>query len=171
MSKSYGNAIQLTDAPNEVFGKTMSIADEAMEPWYTLLTRLDPPAIARLLAGHPREAKARLAWELVAFVHGRAAADAARGAFDRQFVAKELPDEIPEKVFAGAWSGDGMPLAVLLREVGLVTSGAEARRLIGQGGVRVDGEVVSDPAALVVPPAESLLLQVGKRRYARVRRG
>ena len=171
MSKSYGNAIQLTDAPNEVFGKTMSIADEAMEPWYTLLTRVDPPAIARLLAGHPRAAKARLAWELVAFVHGRAAADAARAAFDRQFVAKELPDEIPEKVFAGAWSGEGMPLAVLLREIGLVGSGAEARRLIGQGGVRVDGEVVSDPAALVAPPAESLLLQVGKRRFARVRRG
>jgi len=170
MSKSYGNIVGLTDAPDEMFGKTMSITDEQMRPWFELLTRLPSEEIAGLLAGHPREAKARLAEELVAFFHGREAARAARATFDSRFVDKALPEDLPELVFEGAWPADGVPLSVLLREIALVASSSEARRLITQGGVRVDGEVVGDPAALVAPAEGGVVVQVGKRRFARVRR-
>jgi tyrosyl-tRNA synthetase len=168
MSKSYGNAIQLTDPAREVFGKTMSISDDQMATWFLHLTRLESSETEALLAGHPREAKARLGAELVAWLHGREAADEARAAFDRQFVKKELPDDIPEHTWSGEWTGDGLPLTVLLREIGLAASGSEARRLVQQGGVRIDGEVMKDPRATIPPPAEPLLVQVGKRRFARV---
>ena len=171
MSKSYGNAIGLTDAPNDMYGKTMSIADDAMGVWFEQLTRLPAEEVSELLAGHPRDAKARLAHELTAFYHGDAAAREAAAAFDRRFKNKDLPDDIPERVFGGDWPAEGLPLSVLLREVGLTQSGSEARRAIQQGGVRLDGEVVTDPKALVGAPAESLLVQVGKRRFARVRAG
>ncbi len=170
MSKSYGNAIGLTEPPQEVFGKTMSIPDEAMATWFPLLTALEPAEIEGLLAGHPREAKARLASEVVGLLHSADAGRAARAEFDRRFVEKELPDDIPECVFEGDWPSDGVPLSVLLREVGLAASGGEARRLITQGGVRLDGEVVRDVQALIAPPTASLLVQVGKRRFARVSR-
>ena len=170
MSKSYGNAIGLTDSPNDMFGKTMKIPDEKMALWFELLTRLPSDEVETLLAGHPREAKARLGEELVTCIAGREAAASARAAFDRQFVARELPEEIPEKVFEGDWPEAGLPLPVLLREVGLASSGGEARRLIQQGGVRVEGEVVRDVGYLVAPVEGELLLQVGKRRFAKVRR-
>ena len=171
MSKSYGNAIQLIDPPSEMFGKTMSIDDESMGIWFRHLTRLSPAEVEALLAGHPREAKARLGWELVAWLHGVPAADEARAAFDRQFVQGQLPDDIPERSYGGEWAAEGLPLTVLLREVQLAASGSEARRLITQGGVKINGEMVRDPHALVPPPEGELLLQVGKRRFARVRRG
>ncbi len=173
MSKSYGNSIGLLDPPGEVFGRTMSIADEEMEDWFRLLSRLSSEEIDGLLAGHPREAKARLAEAMVEFLHGPRAASEARAAFDRQFVKKELPDDIPEKRFEGEWPEEGLPLAVLLREIGLAQSGSEARRLVGQGGVRLEGEVASDPMGLVPSPNpdQGLLIQVGKRRFARVYRG
>lgn len=166
MSKSYGNAILLTDPPDEVFGKTMSITDDAMASWFELLTRLEAPRIEKLLSGHPREAKATLAEEICAFLHGWDAARVARAAFDRRFSQGELPEEVPEKCYAGAWP---VPLAVLLREVELATTSSEARRLIQQGAVRLDGTVERDPRAEVERPSEPLLLQVGKRRIARVR--
>ncbi len=171
MSKSYGNAIALTDPPKEVFGKTMSIADEEMRTWFEHLTRLGSAEIDEILSGHPREAKARLAWELAAWLHGRQAADVARAGFDRQFVEKELPDDIATIAFSGEWSAEGVPLTVLLREAGLTRTGAEGQRLVSQGGVRLDGEVVTDPRHRVARPAEddTILLQVGKRRFARVR--
>ncbi len=171
MSKSYDNAIGLTDPPNEMFGKTMSIPDDAMELWFRQLTRVPEDEVATILAGHPREAKARLARELVGFYHGAEAAAEAADAFDRQFKEKALPDDIPERVFSGAWPAEGLPLSVLLREVGLASSSSDARRAIQQGGVRVDGEVVRDPKAALPAPADAVLLQVGKRRFARVRRG
>jgi len=170
MSKSYGNTILLTDAPDDVFGKTMSIADDKMATWFELLTRLDPGEIEALLAGHPRAAKACLGQELVTFLHGPEAAAEARAAFDRRFVDKEKPADIPEKVY-GDWPDAGVPLAVLLREVGLVASSSEARRLITQGGVRTDDMVIRDPKSMIEPPADSILVQVGKRRFARVRKG
>ncbi len=169
MSKSYGNAIGLTDPPGEVFGKTMSVADDAMGQWFALLTDVGQAEIDALLAGHPRDAKVRLAEELTAALHGREAAAAAREAFRRQFALKELPDDVPERVYEGDWPASGLPLDVLLREVGLASSSSDARRLIQQGGVRVDGAVVADPRQLVPRPEQALLLQVGKRRFARVR--
>ena len=169
MSKSYGNTIALTDPPKEVFGKSMSLSDEAMEPWFVLLTELEREKIDPLLAGHPRDAKVRLATELTRFLHGDEAARDAYDGFQRQFVAKEVPDDVPDKVFEGDWSADGVPLTVLLRELGLASSSSEARRLMQQGGVKVDGEAVKDPKVLLARPQESVLLQVGKRRFARVR--
>ena len=166
MSKSYGNSIGLTDAPGDIFGKAMKgVDDDAMRVWFELLTRLDAAEVDGLLAGHPRDAKARLASELVSLVHGPDAAIEARSAFERQFGKKELPDDIPEVDYAGDWP---LPLAVLLREIGLASSGSDARRLITQGGVRLDGEVENDPKRLIDRPAKRLLVQVGKRRFARV---
>jgi tyrosyl-tRNA synthetase len=166
MSKSYGNALHFEDTPEDVFGKTMSVEDEVMEVWYTQLTRVPEEDISSLLAGHPRDAKARLAKEMVTLLHGEDAAQQAASAFDRQFRSKELPDDIPEV----AWPGDGgLPLANLLRELGLASSGGEARRLVTQGGVRLDGEVATEAMQVVEPPKEELLIQVGKRRFARVR--
>jgi tyrosyl-tRNA synthetase len=169
MSKSYGNAIGLTDPPQEVFGKTMKIVDEAMPTWFELLTRLPDEERAALLAGHPREAKARLAWELVALLHGRDAADHARAEFDRRFKQKELPEEIPEKRWPIA--GDAPAnLPALLRDLGLATTNSDARRKIEQGGVRLDGQVIKDPHHLVARPESELLVQVGKLHFVRVRR-
>jgi len=171
MSKSYGNAIGLTDSAVDMFGKTMAIPDDAMELWFEQLTRVPEDEVKALLAGHPRQAKARLGMELAAFYHGDDAARAASDAFDRQFQAGALPDDIPEHVFAGEWPADGLPLSVLLREVGLAKSSSDARRAIQQGGVKVDGEPVKDVKATLPAPTAELLLQVGKRRFKRVRRG
>ena len=169
MSKSYGNTIQLTDPPGEVFGKTMSLPDDKMDVWFELLTRLDRGQIRELLGGHPREAKVRLGRELVAFLHDEQAAQSANEAFDRQFVKGELPDDIPERVYDAEWPDQGVPLTILLREIGLASSSSEARRLITQGGVKIDGEVQKDPKTLLAPPASNYLLQVGKRKFARVK--
>jgi tyrosyl-tRNA synthetase len=165
MSKSYGNTIGLTDAPQDVFGKTMSIVDEAMPTWFELLTRVPDAERAALLAGHPRAAKARLARELVMLLHGPEAADQARAEFDRRFVEKELPEVIPEV----SWPADvhSAPLPTLLHLLKLAASTSEARRLISQGGVKLDGQVVTDPKQIVLS-ASGHLLQVGKRRVVHV---
>jgi len=168
MSKSYGNAIGLTDAPKDVFGKTMRLGDGDMGLWYELLTSLGADELSELLAGHPREAKARLGQELTSLLHGPQAAQAAREAFDKQFVKKELPDDIPQRSLGTNWPAEGLPLFVLLREAGFAKSGSEARRLITQGGVRCDGEVQREPTAMIEPPENELLLQAGKRRFVRL---
>lgn len=167
MSKSYGNAIGLTDSPTDVFGKTMSIVDAGMPLWFELLTRLDETLRQGLLSGHPRQAKARLAWELVHLVHGREAADRARAEFDRRFTAKELPADIPEH--AWPFPEASVQLPVVVKHLGFASSNAEARRKIEQGGVRVDGHVVKDPH-FFLRPEEDHLLQVGKLHFARIKR-
>ena len=179
MSKSYGNAIGLTDAPQEIFGKTMSIVDEAMPVWFELLTRIPAEEGKAILQGHPREAKARLASELVAMLHGPEKAREARAEFDRRFVDKEKPTDIPsfdwpqERLGAersGSLVPSSLPLATLLRSLRLTASSSEAYRVIEQGGVRVNDSVIVDPKKLISPPgAEGLLIQVGKRRFARVK--
>jgi tyrosyl-tRNA synthetase len=171
MSKSYGNAIAFTDSAKDMFGKVMSLPDEVMGDWFRLLTPLDEAAIAAILAGHFREAKARLGEELAGFFHGRDEGRAARDAFDRQFRDKELPSDIPSLAYAKPWPAEGLALAVLLREIGLCASSSEARRLIEGGGVKLDGAVVGDVNARVPRPAGELLLQAGKRKFARVRAG
>jgi tyrosyl-tRNA synthetase len=168
MSKSYGNAVGLTDPPGEMFGRIMSIADGVMPAWYRLLTDLGETEVESVLAGHPREAKARLAAEITGFFHGAAAARDARAAFDRQFRDRQVPDDVPEVAFPRPWPSEGVPLAILLREVALAKSAAEARRLISQGAVRVAGEVARDPEQPVLPPSAPLLVQVGKRHFARL---
>jgi tyrosyl-tRNA synthetase len=166
MSKSYGNAIGLTDPPQDVFGKVMSLVDEAMPVWFELLTRLAEGERRALLAGHPRAAKARLARELTELLHGRAAAERAQAEFDRRFVEKELPSDIrvlPWPVPAAHSIG----LQTLVHLLGFASTSSEARRKIQQGGVKVDGEVVTDPALPLLRSREHLI-QVGKRGFARL---
>ena len=167
MSKSYGNSIGLTESAGEMFGKVMSLGDDVMGAWFRLLTDVPESEVTALLAGHPRTAKARLGEEIASFFHGRDAGRAASEAFDRQFRDRELPSDIPE--VTREWPADGVPLAVLLRELGLAPSSSEARRTVEQGGVKLDGKVQRDPKFVVQRPAAPLLIQFGKRKYLRVR--
>ena len=162
MSKSYDNYVGVTDPPEEMFGKLMSIPDVAMGQYYLLLLSepLDP-------GRHPGEAKRELARRLVARFHGEDAGDAAEARFDQVHVRRELPDEIP---VARVSASDAEPVhlpALIAAEFELSTS--EARRLIQQGGVRLDGEVV-DADTLDREPSELVgrVLQVGKRRFRRL---
>lgn len=165
MSKSYGNAVGLTADPKEMTFRIMQVDDEVMPTWLLHLTRLAEADIAATLALHPREAKARLAAEVTAFYHGPEAAAEAAAAFDREVRDKVLPDDLPRIPWADAW-GDELPLANLLKEMGLCQSTSEARRAIQQGGVRLDGEALEDVGAAVGRPAAARLVQVGKKRAA-----
>jgi tyrosyl-tRNA synthetase len=173
MSKSLGNYIAVEDEPTEMFGKLMSISDELMWKYRLLLTDLGADEIEaerkRVKAGakHPMEAKKELAGEIVTEFHSAADAAAARKEFERVFSAGRLPQEIPEIVVHP--SGDTMLLSKVLVEGGLAASNSDARRLIQQGGVKVDGVGVRDVKANVATTGtEPLLVQVGKRRFARL---
>lgn len=139
--------------------------DELMLRYYELLSMASPSAAVARGELHPMEAKKRLAHEIVARFHDAAAADAAAEAFARRFQRRELPSDIPEL----RWTGDGATVWIcrLLADTGLAKSNGEARRLISQGGVRLDGERVADPM-LEIPVHGAVLLEVGKRRIARV---
>jgi tyrosyl-tRNA synthetase len=166
MSKSKNNTIAITDPANLMFAKTLSISDEQMWRWFTLLSWRPQAEIAKLKAEvdggrNPKEAKVMLAKELTTRFHSSAAAEAAEEDFQRR-AAGGVPDEIAAVTLAGA------PLAIgnLLKQAGLAPSTSEALRLIDQGGVRIDGAVVSDKGLKV--PAGTLVVQVGKRKFARV---
>ncbi len=164
MSKTYGNHVPLSADADEIYGKVMSLSDEGMRDWFLLATRIPGVEVDALLAGHPREAKDRLAREVTAQLHGAEAADAAAAEFLRRFRSKERPSEVPAvSVEARAW-----PLPALLKEAGLAKSTSDARRLIQGGGVRIDGEVTQDVHLEVQIGATPLLLQAGKRRFAEV---
>jgi tyrosyl-tRNA synthetase len=172
MSKSLGNYIGISEPPQEMFGKVMSISDELMWRYYELLTDLSVAEIERLRgrAGegevNPRDLKVELAKRVIADFHSAGDAEAAEEEFNRVFKRKEVPDEIEER----AVSSQVWKLPRLLVETALAPSMAEARRLIEQGGVRVDGEKVSrQEAELEVSPERAALVQVGKRRFLRVR--
>ena len=167
MSKSLGNAVGITDPPDDMYGKIMSISDELMLGYYELLSTVDDAHVQAVADGHihPMEAKKQLAAELVTRFHdGQAAARAAQE-FSRRFQHGQRPEEIPSY----AWSGTGSHVWVchLLKTPDLVKSTSEARRLIRQGGVRIDGERVSD-VELQVPAQGEVVLQVGKRRILKV---
>ena len=170
MSKSLGNAIAVEDTATDIYGKTMSIPDSLMWDWYLLLTDLAPDEIAgrrrRVEAGelHPKAVKQELARRLVADYHGEETARQAEAEFEKVFQAGGVPDDVPERELAGAW-----PLVKLLAAAELAASNAEARRLIEQGAVAIDGERVSDPFFEVAARPEPYLFKVGKRRFARVR--
>jgi tyrosyl-tRNA synthetase len=167
MSKSYGNTVGLTDSPKDMFGKLMSLDDESMDEWSRLLLRLDEDERLALLAGHPREAKAALAEGITGFIHGDEAGRGARAAFDSQFRDKELPDDIPELDWP-AGEAD-LPLPLLCAKLGLAPTSSEARRLVMAGAVRLEGEPCRDPKMRLEPADGLLLIQVGKRRFGRVR--
>jgi len=171
MSKSYDNAIGLTDPPEEMYGKTMSIPDGLIVKYFRLALGAPPEdvaAVERQLADgvNPRDVKRRLARSLVAAYHDSAAAAVAEAHFDRVFVERGLPDEIPE--VGVALRERDAPLPWLLREAGLAASASEARRLVEQGAVSVDQERVTDPDRRLAA-GTTILLQVGRRRFARVR--
>ncbi|MCW5632708.1 MAG: tyrosine--tRNA ligase [Rubrivivax sp.] len=169
MSKSKNNYIGITEDANTMFAKTMSISDEQMWRWYTLLSFRPEAEIGRLraeVAGgrNPMDAKVMLAREITARFHSGPAADAAEQDFRRR-AAGGVPDEIPEVSLAGA----PLPIGALLKQAGLVPSTSEAMRMVEQGGVRIDGAVVSDKALKVA--AGTCVVQVGKRKFVRVTLG
>jgi tyrosyl-tRNA synthetase len=162
MSKSLGNYIGVTDSPEEMYGKTMSIPDESLETWYQLLLGSAPQADLE-----PRDAKRALARQLVARFHSPATAEEAEEAFDRQFVRHELPEEIEEITWERGNGTVHLP-AVLSRAFDVSTS--DARRAIAQGGVRIDGEPIANGSLDVdVDAIDGKVLQLGKRRFVRVR--
>lgn len=170
MSKSLGNAIGVNDAPDEMFGKLMSISDDLMHRYYELLSDRSLAEVADIRAGrtHPMEAKKSLAAEMVARFHGSDVGVAARASFESRFQRRETPTEVPEHVWKSADPSVG--ICRLLHETGLAASKGEARRLVEQGAVRIDGEKFVDPAGSV-RAAGSPLFEVGKRRILRVRFG
>jgi tyrosyl-tRNA synthetase len=166
MSKSKGNYIAIADSPNDMFAKLMSISDDLMWKYFDLLSWRPTKEVAQLRAEvltgrNPRDAKVALAKEITARFHGAAAAESA----EADFVLRArggIPDEIAEI------SIDGAPLGIgnLLKQAGLAPSTSEALRLVDGGGVRIDGTVVSDRGLKV--PAGTFVVQVGKRKFARV---
>jgi tyrosyl-tRNA synthetase len=166
MSKSLNNYIGINEPPNEMFGKVMSISDDLMWRYYELLTDVSQADIERMKAGgeNPRDLKVALAKSIITDFHSFSAAQLAEDDFISRFVKKEIPDEIEEKSMEkGAYE-----LADLLSQTGLATSKAEARRLIEQGGVKLDSEKVSNPKAMVDLDGE-ILIQVGKRRFLKLK--
>lgn len=167
MSKSLGNYIGITDAPEDMFGKIMSVSDDLMWRYYDLLSFRESVEIASLRASvlkgrNPREAKVELALELVERFHSRSAAERALEAFDARFRRGELPSDLPEVLAAAGL------LTAILRSTGLTTSTSEAMRMIEAGAVRIDGARVEDKA-LKLAAGTVAILQVGKRKFARVR--
>jgi tyrosyl-tRNA synthetase len=177
MSKSYGNYVGVDDEPGDMFGKIMSIPDGLMVTYLSLVTDASVREVKAFEKGlgdgsyHPAQAKRDLAERVVRLYHGSDAAQAARASFDRVFKEKDRPEDIPEKeIPAGAVRDGKVWLPRLLTETGLASSNGEARRLIEQGGVRIDDQVVSDSSAEFEPGAlAGVVVQVGKRKFLRLR--
>jgi len=167
MSKSKGNYIGVTDEPNDMFGKVMSISDEMMENYFTLLTDVPAEKIAELVnpdKTHPKEAKVLLGEMIVSQFYDETTAKAAAAEFDKVFAQGQLPDEIPEFILPSE------PLSVkqLLLACKLVETGGEAKRMIKQSAASIDGDKLTDPNAEVVPK-EGSVIRVGRRKFARLK--
>jgi len=175
MSKSLGNYIGITEEADEVFGKLMSISDELMYRYYTLLSDRDGDAVRELVTSgrlHPKQAKEELAELITARFHGEARARAARERFERRFGKKEMPEEMVREEYVGARVPLEIKLPQLLTEYGLTRSHSEARRLIGQRAVRINGRTVEGESFWPRSEAASgerleLVVEVGKRRVCR----
>ncbi|NRB70477.1 MAG: tyrosine--tRNA ligase [Xanthomonadales bacterium] len=169
MSKSLGNYVGITDAPDEMFGKLMSISDELMWRYFDLLSFRSNAELealrARVAAGdNPRDIKFLLCEELVTRFHDAPAAERARENFIARFRGGAMPDEIPEKTLEAG--SDGIGIAAALSQCGLTSSNSEAFRMIKQGGVKIDGAKVSD-RSLMLEPGFTGILQVGKRKFCK----
>jgi tyrosyl-tRNA synthetase len=165
MSKSLGNYVGITEPPADMYGKLMSVSDALMFRYFELVTRVPEHEIAELRRLHPMEAKKRLARTVTAMYHGEAGAAAAEVAFARVVQAREVPDNIDLIRLATSSSSEPAWKVVVL--AGMAPSNSEARRLIQQGGVEVDGSRVTDPNQKIDVSSESRLLQVGKRKFKR----
>ncbi|MCL2308046.1 MAG: tyrosine--tRNA ligase [Proteobacteria bacterium] len=170
MSKSYDNYIGITEAPREMFGKIMSISDELMWRYYDLISLKEIETIAALKkevrdGRNPRDVKVLLAKEIVERFHTRAAAEEAEAEFNARFRQGILPDDMPEVTLHT--NGAGLPIAQLAKQANLAPSTSEALRLIEQHGLKVDGDTVSDKK-LLIAAGSTIVVQAGKRRFARV---
>ncbi|QTC41453.1 tyrosine--tRNA ligase [Bacillus sp. V3] len=171
MSKSKHNYIGIDEPPNEIFGKTMSIPDELIVKYFNLVTDLPLEEKQKISAGladetlHPRDAKVRLARTIVSMFHGEEAAAAAVGHFQTVFQKGSLPEDIPSIEWKGAAD---VSIIELLVGLGMQSSKSEARRMIKNGGIRIDGEKVLD-TELVVSITDGMIVQVGKRKFVRVK--
>ena len=170
MSKSLGNYIGITDAPNDMFGKLMSVSDELMWRYIELLSFATLPTVAGWKrevegGGNPRDVKVRLAREIVTRFHSAAAAAAALEDFESRFRHGGVPDDLVEQVIDVP--AEGAPIVQVLKSSGVCPSTSEAHRMIEQGGVRVNGEKVSDKS-LRLDAGATYVLQVGKRKFAKV---
>jgi tyrosyl-tRNA synthetase len=162
--------VLVDDAPVDMFGKVMSIPDDLMPQWFRLATELPEPEVSTIVAGledgslHPGEAKRRLGREIVTLYHSKEASADAEAAFDRVFRHRQAPEDVPEHSLP---ENDIVHLPGVLHRAGLVASTSEARRLIAQGAVRIDGSPVSSGD---LPRSELVgaLVQVGKRRFVRL---
>jgi len=167
MSKSKGNYIGVTDSPKEMFGKAMSISDEMMENYFTLLTDLPAERIAELVnpaQTHPKEAKVLLGKMIVSQFYDEAAADAAVAEFEKVFARGQLPDDIPDVEIPA----EPIPASKLLLACKLVSSGGEAKRMIKQSAASIDGEKLTDPNAEITPK-DGAVIRIGKRKFARLK--
>ncbi|MFO1386170.1 MAG: tyrosine--tRNA ligase [Chitinivorax sp.] len=170
MSKSLGNYVGINEPANEIFGKVMSVSDELMWRWYELLSfrPLSEVAVFKTeVAGgrNPRDVKVLLAQELVARFHDQEAADKALADFEARFKQGAMPDEIPEVIVPSV--DGGVQISSVLKQAGLTASTSEAIRMIDQGGVKLDGEKVTDKS-LRLDVGVVAVIQVGKRKFARV---
>jgi tyrosyl-tRNA synthetase len=170
MSKSLGNHIPILATPDDMFGKVMSVPDKAMPIYYKLLLGYSPAQMIELEVGlasgalHPNEAKMALAREIVAIFHSREASDAAQRTWDAVHRGGSgLPEDMPQEVLAG-----DEKIVDVLRRLNMVASGAEAKRLMQQNGVRLNDQLVTDPFAVVTPAQLPAVLQVGKRKFVRL---
>jgi tyrosyl-tRNA synthetase len=170
MSKSTGNYVGIDESPEDKYGKTMSIPDSAMGNWFDLVTRWKPTQIDELLGAvergelHPMEAKKKLAWEIVAALDGDEAADRAAAHFERVHQERKLPEDMPALALDGPTN-----IVDVIHAAGFTSSKSEARRLVQQSAVRLDGEqITSIDAQIAVKEGEEKILQVGKRRFLRL---
>lgn len=175
MSKSLGNYIGVYETPREMFGKTMSIPDELMIRYFELVTNVQIEEIREIEKGlanneiHPRDLKLRLGWEIVRIYHGEAEADSAKNEFINMFQKKEVPDDMPEYSLAqlGIETNGTIDIITIMVNASLAPSRGEARRLIEQGGVRINDHKVSD-AQTVIRPVIGDIIKVGKRKFIRI---
>jgi len=171
MSKSLGNYIGINEPSDEIFGKIMSISDALMVRYYELLSDMPLSELEKLKSGladntvHPMEAKKALGRELVGRFHGQTAAKEAEENFVKRFRDNEIPDEMPQ--VSHALSDGTLLLARAMTEAGLTKSNGEGRRSIDQGGVKLNGEKVSN-ANMELSEAGEYIVQIGRRRFARI---
>jgi tyrosyl-tRNA synthetase len=165
MSKSYGNTIGLKESPDEMFGKVMSVPDALLKDYLTLTTSLPEDEIRKHLAGHPRDAKIALGRALVGRYHGDDLGIAAAERFRKVFSEKQVPDEMPDLLI----EADSSIIAVVVK-AGFAKSNSDARRLVEQGAVTINGEKVADIGARVKAGGGEVL-RVGKLQFARLKRG
>ncbi|NQT95762.1 MAG: tyrosine--tRNA ligase [Candidatus Omnitrophica bacterium] len=166
MSKSYGNYIGITEPPDEMFGKIMSISDEIMWKYYELLTDISIDEISGMKNNmHPKEAKARLAKEIITAYHNKVSADNAEKEFESVFKEGNLPSDMP--VYKDSHLEGSLWICELLSKTGLVKSNGEARRMVKQGAVVVDNQKIDDENAKI-DVKNGMIIQVGKRRFVRI---